>query len=285
MPQTPNLQRRSLRSVRTPVNWGSRIFLSCLGLVACLYAAILVYHVTKPPETVVDHDDILERCRQICLKDGLLTTGHARNDAQAYLDVAQKEKLTDALSTILVDHEFMPVESESFELLNKTAPDFSLLNHEKNDVTLGQIGKDRPVVVVFYLGYGCSHCVTQLLALDKDLHHFRELDAEIVAISSDSPEHTSEKYLEYGEFHFQVPADMDYAVSQRWGVFLPETDETPEFMNHGTFIVDRNGKLIRGEQGPEPFLDNKTLLHVIAGSQGLMPAPAVTQSELQDVTQ
>jgi hypothetical protein len=37
-----------------------------------------------------------------------------------------------------------------------------------------------------FLGYGCSHCVAQLLALDHDLHYSKELDADIVAISSDS---------------------------------------------------------------------------------------------------
>jgi hypothetical protein len=49
-------------------------------------------------------------------------------------------------------------------------------------------------------------------------------------------------------------------------------------MNHGTFIVDRNGKVIWGTQGKEPFLDNKTLLNVIAGSQGLLPLPQPTQA-------
>ena len=134
------------------------------------------------------------------------------------------------------------------------------------------------MVVVFYLGYGCSHCVAQLLALDKDLHYFKELDADIVAISSDTSEHTTERYKEYGEFQFPVLADVDYAVSQKWGVYEPETDAKPEFMNHGTFVVDRSGKVIWGEMGKEPFLDNKTLLHVIAKSQGLMPPAQIAQA-------
>jgi peroxiredoxin len=145
---------------------------------------------------------------------------------------------------------------------------------------LSELGKGRPVVVVFYLGYGCSHCVAQLLALDKDLHYFSELDADIVAISSDSSEHTAEKYKEYGEFHFPVLADVDYAVAQKWGVYQPETDERPEFMNHGTFIVDSHGKVIWGAQGKEPFLDNETLLHVVAKSQGLLPTQAIANSEV-----
>lgn len=281
MSRANTTQKKKQQSQTAHRNWGTTIFLGFLGIVSCLYAVILVYHVSKPADTVAvgDDEDILEMCRQVCLKYGLVTTGHVRNDAQAYLDMVQKEKLTDGLSVILADSEFQPVKTESFALLDQPAPDFTLPDHLKNEISLRQLGKERPVVVVFYLGYGCSHCVAQLLALDKDLHYFRELDADIVAVSSDSPDHTTEKYAEYGEFHFPVLADENYAASQQWGVYQPETDEKSEFMNHGTFIVDRHGKIIWGSQGTEPFLDNKTLLHVLAKSQGLLPSPAVTKTD------
>lgn len=250
---------------------GTKIFLWFLGVVSCLYAAILVYHVAKPPETVQDEDSLLEQCRQICMQYGLVSTGNVRRDAQAYLDVAQKQRLTDGLSVILADSSFKPVGSQPFELLNQSAPEFALPDENKIEQKLSVLGKDRPVVLVFYLGYGCSHCVAQLLAMDKDLHYFRELDADVVAISSDTPEHTTERYAEYGAFHFTVLADEDQTVAETWGVYQPETDEKPEFRKHGTFIIDRNGKIIWGAKGTEPFLDNKSLLHLIAKSQGLLP--------------
>lgn len=263
----------------SPRDWSTKVFLAFLGLISCFYGVILVYHSSKPPETVTAEDDgILEQCRQLCLQYGLVSTGHIRNDAQAYVNVAQKQKLTDALSVILADSSFQPVTSEDVKVLNQPAGDFELPDHSGTAKKLSELGKDRPMVVVFYLGYGCSHCVAQLLALDKDLHYFKELDADIVAISSDTSEHTAERYKEYGEFHFPVLADVDYAVSQKWGVYEPETDEKPEFMNHGTFVIDRSGKVIWGEMGKEPFLDNKTLLYVIAKSQGLLPSTNVAQS-------
>ncbi len=258
-----------------PREWSTKVFLGFLGLVTCFYAVILVYHTSRPPETATDEDGILEQCRQICMQYGLVSTGNVRKDAQAYLAAVQKQRLTEGLSMILAESGFQPAESQSHSLLNTIAPEFALPDHKNNEQRLSVLGKDRPTVVVFYLGYGCSHCVAQLLALDEDLHYFKELDADIVAISSDSSEHTAEKYKEYGEFHFPVLADVDYAVSQDWGVYRPETDEKPEFMNHGTFVVDRNGKVIWSILGKEPFLDNKSLLHVIARSQGLLPAVPV----------
>lgn len=254
-----------------PRDPGTRIFLGFLGFIAAMYAVILVYHTTNPPEALSENSGLLEQCRQICMQYGLVSTGHIRNDAEAYLQAAQKRRLTEGLSVVLAESTFVPEASQSNALLEKVAPNFTLPDVKGVSQELSQLGKDRPIVVVFYLGYGCSHCVAQLLALDKDQHYFRELDADIVAVSSDTSEHTAEKYKEYGEFHFPVLADVDYSVSTQWGVYQPETEEKPEFMKHGTFVIDRTGKVIWATVGNEPFLDNKTLLHVLAKSQGLLP--------------
>lgn len=273
-------ENNKARSPGESREWTTTMFLSFLGITSVFYGTMLIYHISKPVGTVAVDDSILEQCRQICLQYGLITTGNVRNDAEAYLEVVQSKKLTDGLAVILADNSFKPVESQPLSLLNQAAPEFALPDVNGLEQKLSELGKGRPVVVVFYLGYGCSHCVAQLLALDKDLHYFSELDADIVAISSDSPEHTAERYKEYGEFHFPVLADVDYSVSQKWGVYQPETDEKPEFMYHGTFIVDSHGKVVWGAQGKEPFLDNKTLLHVLARSQGLLPTQAIANSEV-----
>lgn len=266
-----DVQESAEKSSAKPRDMGTRVFLGFLGFIAAMYAVILVYHTTTPPEAAAENSGLLEQCRQICMQYGLVSTGHIRNDAEAYLRAAQKRRLTDGLSVILADPKFTPEASQTHLLIGQVAPNFRLPDVSGVSQELSTLGKDRPVVVVFYLGYGCSHCVAQLLALDKDQHYFRELDADIVAISSDTSEHTAERYKEYGEFHFPVLADVDYAVSTQWGVYQPETDEKPEFMKHGTFVLDRKGKVIWAAVGNEPFLDNTTLLHVLAESQGLLP--------------
>ena len=272
-PSSPEKLNSEPRSLRTHEReWGARVFLGFLFLIACTYATMLIYHVSRPPGTVAEDDGILERCRQICLRYGLVSTGNVRKDAEAYLQVAQQQQLTEGLSEILSEAAFRPAPSQEHPLLNQTAPEFVLLDDAGKSQSLSNLGKNRPVVVVFYLGYGCSHCVAQLIALDKDLHYFRELDADVVAISSDEPIHTAERFQEYGRFHFPVLADVDNAVAQAWNVYHRKTHEQPEFSNHGTFIVDRTGRVIWATMDTEPFLDNKSLLHIIARSQGLLPA-------------
>ena len=252
--------------------WSTKLFLGFLGVISCLYAIVLIYHISKPPGTVQADAGLLEQCRQICLQYGLVSTGNVRKDAESYLNVVQTQRLTEGLAEVLADSNFRVVESQSHPLRRKAAPEFSLPDDTGTTQSLKELGRNRPLVVVFYLGYGCSHCVAQLLALEKDLHYFRELDADIVAISQDSPEHTSERYKEYGRFSFPVLSDAGNKVAEIWSVYEPETDERDEHRDHGTFVVDRNGLVIWAVRGKEPFLDSKSLLHVIAASQGLLPA-------------
>lgn len=252
--------------------WGTRLFLGLLFGIACAYAMILIYHVSRPVGSVAEDDGILEQCRQVCLRYGLVSTGNVRRDAEAYLDVVQKENLTEGLSQILSQTAFRPAQTQAHPLLNQIAPEFALPNDAGKTESLSTLGNNRPVLVVFYLGYGCSHCVAQLIALENDLHYFRELDADVVAISSDEPGHTTARFQEYGRFHFSVLADVNKTVAQAWNVYQPESSDEPEFNQHGTFVVDRFGRVVWAEMGAEPFLDNKSLLHIIARTQGLLPS-------------
>ena len=270
-----------IASEKSPRDWSTRAFLGFLGSVTCIYAAVLIYHIARPPGSVAADANLLEKCRQICLKYGLVSTGNVKQDAEAFLRAAQSRPLTAALHELLAEQSFASEATQSHPLLNQPAPNFELVNERREQISLSGINLNRPVVVVFYPGYGCSHCVAQLIALDKDLHSFHELDAEIVAISSDSPDQTAQRFREFGRFGFPVLSDADDTMSSAWGVFAPETGGKSEDRKHGTFVVDRNGRVIWAATGYEPFLDNRTLLHVIAESQGLIPAtdqPKLSQS-------
>lgn len=252
---------------------GTKVFLGFLFLVASFYAVVLIYHAANPPQNVAESSGVLERCRQICMKYGLVSTGNLRRDAEAYIHAVHVKPLTTALSEILNQAEPSIAPTQPHELMNQKVPDFTLPDDLNAPQKLSEHGLNRPVVVVFYLGYGCSHCVAQLVSLEKDLHYFKELDADILAISADPVSHTAERFAQYGRFGFPVLSDEDHTVAQQWGCFHPATEDNPELMDHGTFVVDRHGKLIWARRGSEPFLDNRSLLRVLAESQGLVPNP------------
>lgn len=241
------------------------LFPILLMLAAVGYFLFVGYRLTVPVAGGVGAEKagFLARCREICEQYGLLPSGDLAKDAKAYLEVAQKNKLSDSLEKILADETFEPAASQSHELIGMAAPGFELVDTSGAKRTLAELRQDRPIIVVFYYGYWCNHCVAQLFGLDKDLNYLRELGADVVAISADAPEHTAEKFKQYGQFHFTVLSDPDNKVAEAYRVFRPAGDGEPELLDHGTFVVDRQGKIVWANQGPEPFLDNKTLLFAL----------------------
>lgn len=252
-----------------PRRIGKKIFLAFLGLVAVSYGAILAYHLLVPRRTAADLS-FLEQCREMCLAYGLVPTGHLANDAKAYLRSEKPKPLFSPLHEILSDDKFKPQESQPHPLLGKAAPDFELSDDKGVRISLRGTLKDAPVVLVFYYGYHCNHCVGQLFGLNEDLRRFVELGTQVVAISADPPELTAERFEEYGRFDFPVLADTENRVAESYGVFQAEAEGKPEIKLHGTFVIDSDGTVLWCNTGNKPFLDNKTLLTVIARQHGLL---------------
>lgn len=255
---------------------GTKLFLSFLTAVGVFYGSLLIYHLTVPAKSAdelaaEDEQSLLELCREFCLTQGLLPTGHVANDAKALLKATGPDELTGGLVEILSDPDYRAIPSQEHVLLGREAPDFELLDHEEVSRTLKVLAGGRPTVVVFYYGYGCSHCVAQLFGINRDLHYFREMDARVIALSDDAPEQTREKYAKYGAFDFPVLSDPKNAVAREFGVLTSNRPGGPEFLDHGTFVISAEGKVLWAYQGTQPFLDNRTLLSVIAESRGIHP--------------
>lgn len=258
---------------------GTKLFLAVLGGFALLYGSAMAWHVTHPMTgTGTESPGFLERCRLICADYGLVATGDVSADANAYLEAVDSQKLSASLQDLLSTDNFERAVTEDHPLVGKQAPDFVLSDTQDQSQSLAELNRQGPVVLVFYYGYNCSHCVAQLFALQKDLEHFNELGAQLVAVSADLPAATRKKYEEYGGFEFPVLSDPDLKVAETWGTYVRETDEQQEDMLHGTFVIDRGGKVIFANRGYQPFVDNRSLLQWLnesgsaTGSSDLAPA-------------
>lgn len=245
-----------------------RVAFGAVGLFVLAYSSLLAYHFSRARDVNSEELGVTtrfaEKCREICLAYGLLPTGHIANDAKAYLNVAKPQDLSADLATILNDSEFRVAETQAHPLIGKSAPDFSLTDSTGKTRTLAELRNGKPLVLVFYYGYGCSHCVAQLFGLDKDLRYFRELGCEVVAVSSDPPERTRQQYGKYGEFHFPVLSDPENKVAGTYGVFTPAGEGKGELLDHGTLVIAPSGQVVWANQGSQPFLDNKSLLRLVS---------------------
>lgn len=266
---------------RHPARFGQRIFIGFLALIALLYAGIVTYHLSVPRATAQDLPGFMEKCRELCLSYGLIPTGNIAMDAKAYLAVTKPQDLSAPLTEILADSEFVRAETEAHPLIGQTPPAFTLSNEQSRSVSLRELTDKGPVVIVFYYGYNCSHCVAQLFGLQKDLAYFKELGVQVVALSADSPEKTTESFAKYGRFDFPVLSDPDNKIAALYDVYTPPNGSEEEDLKHGTFLIDRSGKVIFANRGYQPFTDNKSLLYWLAGKPGWKKEtslPPVTQT-------
>lgn len=249
-------------STRSP---GTRLFLAFLGVIGGFYLLILAYQVLVPVELrATETPAFIERCRQICETYGLVPTGRLDDDARDFLEAIDQKKLVGDLPAILADESHETAVTEEHPLLGQAAPEFSLLDPYRSRKTLKELNEDGPVIVVFYYGYFCNHCVAQLFALNDDLKLFQEAGATIVAISADAPEETAKKYAKYGDFNLTVLSDPDNRVAEAFGVFSRGKDDTEDDLKHGTFVIDRSGVVVWVQSGYTPFTDNRSLLKIVA---------------------
>ena len=139
------------------------------------------------------------------------------------------------------------------------APEWTLPDSARHDRSLADY-RGRPVLVVFYLGAGCIHCVEQLNLLGPAAKDFQAAGINIVAIGTDSVEaldRTLGKSKLDGGFPFPICSDSSLAAFKAYRAY----DDFEQMPLHGTFLVDRDGKVRWQDVGYEPFTDLKFLLN------------------------
>ena len=94
---------------------------------------------------------------------------------------------SEPLSKILSEPDYRPDPTQPHPLLGQPATDFTLEDDQSNVVNLRRLRQQGPVVLIFYYGYSCNNCVAQLFGMDEDLALFRELGAQVIAVSADPP--------------------------------------------------------------------------------------------------
>ena len=134
------------------------------------------------------------------------------------------------------------------------ARDFALPDGEGESVTL-QDFKGRPLVLIFYLGYGCLHCAEQLDKFAENAELFEKAGFEVLAISTDSEadlRKSREKWEEKEEsFPFPLLADPAMEAFRQWDTY----DDFEKAPIHGTFVVSPAGKVLWQDTGADPFMD------------------------------
>jgi peroxiredoxin len=119
--------------------------------------------------------------------------------------------------------------------------------------------RGRPVIVIFYLGHGCLHCIQQLDAFAPLVADFKAAGIDLVAVSKDSPEglKLSLAKLAKGEsFPIPLVSDEKLKVFKKYRCY----DDFEQTALHGTFLIDGTGAIRWLDISYQPFMETKFLL-------------------------
>ena len=115
----------------------------------------------------------------------------------------------------------------------------------------------KPTVLIFYLGLGCLHCVEQLQVFSPMVEQFQKAGMDIIAVSSEKQTSLRTALANFDKT-MSIPLlpnpDLDLFKSMRC------FDDFENQPLHGTFLIDRFGRVVWQDIGPDPFMDAKFLL-------------------------
>jgi peroxiredoxin len=120
------------------------------------------------------------------------------------------------------------------------APDFELMDQDRQPVKLSSYRGQKNVVIVFYPIAFTSVCTGELCAIRDAIADFASDDVQTLAISVDNGP-ALKQFAEQQGYTFPLLADFwpHGATAQAYGVF----DDRSGLAVRGTFIVDKQGKV------------------------------------------
>jgi peroxiredoxin len=113
--------------------------------------------------------------------------------------------------------------------------------------------KGRNVLVLFFLGGKCAHCMQQLQVFGKEFEALKKLGVDTIAVSTDGLEatRTLKNNAEGVKFPMPMIADPKLDSFKRYRAY----DDFESQPLHGTFLIDAQGRVRFQRISADPFLD------------------------------
>lgn len=110
--------------------------------------------------------------------------------------------------------------------------------------------RGKNVILVFYLGDQCPHCVEQLIAINGRASDWESENAVVLAVSSTSAEKNKESE-KLGKLSMRLLSDTDHTNARRFTSY----DDFEEMELHSTILIDTKGRVHWKRTGGDPFAD------------------------------
>ena len=155
------------------------------------------------------------------------------------------------------------------------APQLDCLDTDGKPVHLEEF-RGKNVILVFYLGDTCPHCVEQLVSICGRSADWEAQNAVVLAVSSTTPE-MNKASQKLGKLPMRLLSDQDHANARRFTSY----DDFEEMELHSTILIDTKGRVHWKRTGGDPFTDMDFLLQTLKRMNAKTEAPPPTAARLE----
>ncbi len=127
-------------------------------------------------------------------------------------------------------------------LVGATLPDIMLKNINGAQITLNELTKVKPTVLIFYRGSWCPYCNAHLADLRKIEAELQNLGFQILAISPDQPQFLKET-TKKNKLGYTLLSDSDMTAAQALGLAFKVDDTTiKKYQGYGIDLEKNSGQ-------------------------------------------
>ena len=146
--------------------------------------------------------------------------------------------------------------------VGEKAPEFTLIDADRKPRSLSEF-RGKNVVLAFFPGAFTGVCTKEMCALRDSMTRFNEMNAQVVAISVDSP-FANKGFAAQNNLQFPLLSDFTRAVVKSYGIVLDGFAgiEGYSTAKRSVFVLDKSGVVrfvwITDNPGVEPNYDEVT---------------------------
>jgi peroxiredoxin len=123
--------------------------------------------------------------------------------------------------------------------LGSTAPDFTLVDQDRQPVTLGAL-RGRPVVLAFFPAAFSSVCTKELCTFRDGMSQLSKARAQVYGISVDTF-FTLKAFHDAQGFTFPLLSDFNKTAIRDYGVFNEDMIGLKGIAKRAVFVIDKDG--------------------------------------------
>ncbi len=146
-----------------------------------------------------------------------------------------------------LEFEIKKLHNQTMITINHPIPDFEVEVYHQDTIKKIKLSDYRGkwLILIFYPGDFTFICPTELEEAAQHYHDFKELNTEVLSISTDSV-HTHKAWHDQSsaikQVEFPMLADMGGVVSRAFGTYIEDGDDRGRSLR-GSFIINPDGIL------------------------------------------